>query len=69
MKPRSEYIPDSMELYEYFLFFYSFQKIVDEWKDMNARIGVLEGDSSNIVELIRKTYSVSVFHIKIRFDS
>ena len=36
---------------------------------MNARIGVLEGDSSNIVELIRKTYSVSVFHIKIRFDS
>jgi len=32
--------------------------LATEWKDLNAAIGVLAGDSSNIVDVIQKTYSV-----------
>eukprot|EP00111_Clytia_hemisphaerica_P015431 TCONS_00045581-protein len=46
-----------------------YKKIVDEWKDMNARIGVLKGDSSNIVELIRKTYSEIITTIRLSDNS
>ncbi|XP_057293843.1 integrin beta-1-A-like isoform X2 [Hydractinia symbiolongicarpus] len=33
-----------------------YQKLSDEWKDLLAAIGVLERDSSNIVDLIRDKY-------------
>ena len=39
--------------------YWNFAGLANEWKNLSAVTGILQDDSSNIVELIRDNYAVS----------